>query len=208
MIEFDIEMSGLDRYTQRLRYEMRQAADRGVKRTAKAVIEDISAVLDKSFKHAVDDFYNDPGFKPNEYERTFSLYDLMEKSFSFDESTSDVTGSYGLDPTKMTTFRDPFSSDNNGLYDQVFRKGWHGGADKVSADKVKYPFQAHPEPGVPHYRYPKPYYRYWGERAAILIPSPLERFDQYVDEEIDGVVERGTEQLKANVAEEFSKIKY
>ena len=71
MIEFDVEMSGLDRYTQRLRYEMRQAADRGVKRTAKAVIEDISVVLDKSFKHAVDDFYNDPGFKPNEYERTF-----------------------------------------------------------------------------------------------------------------------------------------
>lgn len=207
MVEFDIELDGLDLYERRLLREIKSATERGLKKTVDKLVGDISDALNKSFKHAVDDFYEDPGFKAASYKRTKSLYKLLGQSVRFDEETSEIVGTYGFDPSKMTTFREPDDESHNGLYDQVFRKGWHGGADKVSDDKVKYPFQVHPEPGVPYYRYPRPYYRYWGKRAVILVPSPLERFNRYIDEAMAEIEENGSRLLESNISEEIAKIK-
>ena len=60
----------------------------------------------------------------------------------------------------------------DGLYDQVFRKGWHGGA----ADGPR-----HPDPGTPYYRYYPSHYRMWSGPAETTEP-PLDAFNRRMDE--------------------------
>ena len=119
------------------------------------------------FTTAVSYFY--AGYTPRYYHRTYSLYKLM----SFSEEGGVLT-SYSFNPDKMTTFRHP-EEYGDSLYDYVFKKGWHGGSPKDTKTPADSPF-AHPEPGVPYWRYPVDIWWWWGHRAAEEEESP---FDEY-----------------------------
>ena len=121
---------------------------------------DFFVVLDERvhtiFNSAIQDFYSD--YSPEYYTRDESLYDILQTRIDSDSL------SVWFDPDKMTAFRSGYSGED-GLYDQVFRHGWHGGAAS-GAD--------HPSAGVPYWRAPVPYYSRWGHEASMSVTSPLE----------------------------------
>ena len=90
----------------------------------------------------------------------------------------------------MTTFRNGYAGED-GLYDQVFRKGWHGGAASGDYTFRGYSFNKsgwvvthtpHPDTGTPYWRTPIPYYSQWGRKAEISDPSPLQDIKNKVAE--------------------------
>lgn len=135
--------------------------------------------LKQMFNDAIDDFYSDYP-DPEFYERKKSLYKLLQIKVEKDGVT------VWYEPDEMTTFRNGYSGED-GLYDQVFRKGWHGGADKIAkAKEGKY--GVHPDTGTPYWRTPVPFYRRWGKKAAVAAISPLDdmkrRIDEYQEKEM------------------------
>lgn len=108
------------------------------------------------FHTAVDHFYSSQ-FEPNRYQRRFSMKEILNTRVSKDSLA------VSFDPSKMT-YRSGYDGED-GLYDLVFREGWHGGAKKGPE---------HPEEGVPHWRYPDPLYKYWGREAEREDVSPLQ----------------------------------
>lgn len=110
------------------------------------------------FNETVQDFYG--SYTPMYYDRNESLYDILETS------ADDTSLSIGFDPGKMTSFRSGYSGED-GLYDQVFRRGWHGGAGSG---------EGHPAPGKPYWRTPIPQFYNWGDEAPVAAVSPLEDF--------------------------------
>lgn len=136
------------------------------------------------FNDVVKEFYLD--YEPLYYDRRESLYDLL-----YFRSKKTGTGRYlefGFDPSNMTHFRSGYGGED-GLYDQVFRKGWHGGADKGGEDSGK----PHPDPGTPYWRKPQKGERYtwWGRAARIADVSPLDnmkrRMEDYNDYYVQGI---------------------
>ena len=72
------------------------------------------------------------------------------------------------------TYRNGYGGED-GLYNTVFRGGYHGGAASG---------QGHPKNGVPMWRYPYPIYVTWGKEAAQSV-SPLSEFLRLDDEETE-----------------------
>lgn len=140
--------------------------------------------LKKEFNEAIQEFYDD--YTPTRYNRNESLYDI----FKTDVDTTNGTLSFWNDPSKMTGFRNGYHGDD-GLYSQVYRRGWHGGADRISESKAE-KYGEHPNTGTPYWRYPDPYYTRWGDdakgKAPIASVSPLEnvkrRIKNYEEKEI------------------------
>ncbi len=130
------------------------------------------------FYTAVDHFYSSQ-FKPNLYERRFSMKDVLNT-----KTTKDSL-SVSFDPSRMT-YRSGYGGED-GLYDLVFREGWHGGAKRGfghpdansssgpnsnTADIWLQPYWQ--SDGTPHWRYPAPYYTFWGRQAEREDISPLQ----------------------------------
>lgn len=143
----------------------------GVEKAVRAAVEEARQDFAEQIAHdalgiardAIGDFYG--GYSPRSYDRRGSLYDVPEIH------ASGTVVSVAFEPEVMT-FRDGYGGED-GLYDQVFREGWHGGADKGPE---------HPSPGTPYWRAGKNFSK-WGRPAAIAPISPLEdirtRFRDY-----------------------------
>ena len=108
------------------------------------------------FNNSIKEFYSD--YAPLYYDRNESLYNLIEFKHGADYMEISFI------PEKMTSFRSGYNGED-GLYDQVFRKGWHGGA-------ASGPY--HPNVGTPYWRKPVPEFYAWGREAEIAEQSPLE----------------------------------
>ena len=159
-------------YMAKLEQKAREAIDRVMPK----VWEDFFANADKSvrelFNETIDQFYSE--YTPGYYDRTESLYELIQSE------TSPEYLKIWMDPDNMSSFRNGYSGED-GLYDLVFRRGWHGGADKGNVTRVHLPGNdeaierstPHPESGTPYWRVPDPYYTAWG-RKAYRSDSPLE----------------------------------
>lgn len=135
------------------------------------------------FNEAVDAFYSD--YTPNVYDRSNSLYNLLQMKRG--EDYIDMW----FDTSKMTSFRNGYNGED-GLFDQVFVKGWHGGADHGDYstfvrfnDDMSYEqtvFTPHPNPGTPFWREPVPYYTRWGEPARVAPISPQKNYEEKLSE--------------------------
>lgn len=129
-----------------------------------------SAKIEKIYKSTIDEFYGN--YNPKFYERreNSGLYNLLTIKTNDDELTWD------FNPSVMTYRKDEDGNvkegTEDGLYDLVFRKGYHGGS---MYDNQK---GLHPNPGVPYWRTPEPHYRYWGRPAIKDSISPLENFNK------------------------------
>lgn len=167
--------------------------------------------LREIFNEAVTNFYmdytpkhdrrnGDPGSKAG------GLYEILE-------SQADSEGfSAEFSPQKMSGWQEGKSRANihgfyhseEGLYDQVFRRGWHGGASKISKGKISKSargYGPHPRPGTPYWGTKSSGRWSWGEPAEIAKTSPLdeinEKWDDYLDHEDMQVL---TEIVRKNLA--------
>ncbi len=132
------------------------------------------------FREAVDAFYDD--YDPGEYKRKKSMYNLLKIKRNDKAHTLHME----FEPSDMTHFRNGYSGDD-GLYDQVFEKGWHGGADKGDITRINDGGEVmeistpHPSPGTPYWR-SGPGFLHWGAPAAVAEISPHENYTQKLNE--------------------------
>ena len=146
--------------------EIKKRAEAAAKRASKRYVDyDIQRRKDIMEKVA-EGFYK--GYSPKYYARRGSLYNLMRVTRLGDDEWE-----IDFDPSKMT-YRNG-SGGENGLYNTVFRNGYHGGAPSGPG---------HPKNGVPMWRYPYPTYVNWG-KAATQSASPLSEFLKLDDEETE-----------------------
>lgn len=128
----------------------------------------------------IDAFYDE--YSPEMYVRegytlskTGGLYDILKISIEPDGSLSMY-----FDETALR-FRSGYAGED-GLYDQVFRKGWHGGADK--GDWTEYEkngetyktYIPHPSTGTPYWRSAGKRFMDWSRPAQISSTPPLIAF--------------------------------
>lgn len=126
----------------------------------------VESKIRKIHETAIDEFYM--SYNPLFYkERRGSLYDTLVIKRNGNEL------SWDFEPSVMK-YRDGSGGRENDLFDTVFVQGYHGGS---MYDNKK---GLHPKPGVPYWRTPEPYYRYWGRPAEIAEISPLERFNEKI----------------------------
>lgn len=182
-------------YMEKLKRKAKAAVKQAMDQTWRDFLPAMREHIRLLFNETIDAFYAD--YVPIIYERTGSLYDILYTRL--DNGGRELT--VGFDPTRMTSFRDGYDGED-GLYDQVFRHGWHGGADKISDEKAEQ-YGAHPEPGTPYWREPIPFYTRWGGRAAVAGTAPLDdfkaRLEEYQENEMQSDFDRIWNRNKANI---------
>lgn len=163
-----------DEWIQSIKRAVEQAAYDGVKKS----LPDIKAGIKTSFRSAMKEFYDD--YSPNTYDRSYTLYNVLK----IDDGDTDSGFHFWFDPEEI-----PFRDGSIGLYEQVFEKGWHGGADHISSEKEAM-WGVHPAPETPYTRAPLNYWKRWFDKAEIADPPPEENayihFNHYA--ETDGAV--------------------
>lgn len=166
---------------------LQKKAQEAVNRVMPSVYRDwlvfIRQNAERLFSEAVERFYGD--YSPNVYNRTHSLADLLQS-----ESGENKLALW-FDPGRMSGYRNGYKGED-GLYRDVFLRGWHGGADHgdyttsvgfsgdMSYERSFY--TPHPSPGSPYWRRPVPYYTTWGQPAATAAVSPYEDYTQRLAE--------------------------
>lgn len=160
-----------DRWVNRVNRKMNEAANKVLDQAFPEFLEKVEINVRKIFTEAIDAFYKD--YTPSgeyAYDRQYDLYKLLVVDRNQDRIALEFK------PENMQGFRNGYNGED-GLYDQVFRKGWHGGAGGIHEEKIAQ-YGVHPGylPGqnVPVWRTPAPYFTHWGEAAEVMSPSPLE----------------------------------
>lgn len=171
--------------------ELQRKAKIAVKNAQEETFEEYFEVAEKKIKKiyntVIDYFYSSyiPNFYDEEYRRG-SLYYLLQT-----ECKKDCL-SISFDPSRIS-YRNGYAESSNsegvsgGIYDLVFRQGWHGGA--LIDGKMRYPvgIQSNglykPYDGIgnkPYETYNDVAKFYWGK--AHKTRSPLEHFRSMIDE--------------------------
>lgn len=115
------------------------------------------SAIEALFHESVQQFYD--AYSPTYYARSYGLNDLLEMH-------TDDFGMVTYDTAEDLVNEDNLHRDGNGgsLYDKVFVRGWHGGAESGPG---------HPAPGVPYYRGlgSRGLYAYWSRPAVRTEPA-------------------------------------
>lgn len=201
-VEVDIDVKEIEQYvinTIAREYiaQLQKKADRAYEEMLDKVIADFLDVVKERIKTiyntAIENFYaNYPNPKYDRREDKGLKHLLV---ITHDKKKGEL--SWDFDPSKIP-YRDGSGGGEGDLYDLVFRQGYHGGST-YDSKKGK-----HPNPGVPYYRYPAPYYTYWGRPAEKAPISPLEDFNQQIEnykkkqfqEDYDSIYEKHLETFK------------
>lgn len=153
-----------EQYMAKLQRAAENAVREALKNTYQPLFKYTGDRMQELFQNVIEDFYN--SYTPKYYGRNESLYNLLHVEVGGDGDYISV----GFEPEKMT----PMRHGGTGLYDQVFKKGWHGGADSG---------EGHPSPDTPYWRTPFPDFSNWCENpAAIAAISPLDDFKRVIKE--------------------------
>ena len=153
-----------DRLLSSLKEAVEKAAVEGVKNSLPGVREGIS----KSFHDAMKEFYDD--YTPNSYDRGYTLYNVLK----IDGGNTDRSFHFWFDPEEI-----PFRDGSIGLYEQVFEKGWHGGADHIAPEKEDR-WGVHPRPGTPLTRFPLRIWNRWYDDFDVKISDPPPEENAYI----------------------------
>ena len=150
MADFDYK-SAYQKYInilkEKAKKEVKKAQDKSIEEFFKHVEKELIVM----YEETILDFYLD--YTPKYYSRTGELYNLLHIR------TGKRYIEAAFNPSAITS-RTGYSQEN-GLYNTVFREGWHGGA-------------LHKEEML--YRKPVPYYTSWGRPAERATVSPLYDF--------------------------------
>lgn len=173
-------------YMETLQKKAKEAVSKAQEKTFEEYFEVAEKKINNMYRTVIDYFYD--SYIPNFYDRRDggSLYYLLQTKREKDGLLM------SFDPSKLS-YRNGYSESssspgvNGGLYDLVFRQGWHGGA--LIDGKMRYPvgIQSNglykPYDGIGN----KPYETYgdvakfcWGK--AYKTRSPLEHFRSMINE--------------------------
>lgn len=186
--------------------KLQTKAKEAVKDAQKKAFSEYFEIADKKireiYKSVITDFYRDYT-PPRFYDRRGSLYNLIQTQHGDDYLQ------VGFNPSKIS-YRNGYAGED-GLYETVFRQGWHGGA--MVHGSMLYPIGKY-EDGKPRaydgtykdgvYKpYEDEYYKYsWtvANKAAI---SPLDdfkkRLDAYQESEYQQDYEEIWNKYKSNI---------
>lgn len=145
---------------------VKKAIDEAADEVSEELFDLYKTKATETFEESMQKFYD--AYSPKYYGRSYSLKNLLDIT-----NAGDGYVTLDFDPSKMSGYRSGYSGED-GLYDLVFRRGFHGGAESGSYKGSG--FYAHPNPGVPYWRKPYPSYKYWGSPAAQSTP-PKDIFD-------------------------------
>lgn len=132
--------------------------------------------LDYIFVSCIDRFYAD--YNPTFYRREGSLY----STYKLTQKNGIVSWNFGAQYMPQA-YKHSHRASNQYIYDQMFLKGYHGGAHTIAEDKVE-EWGEHPDDGTPWYRTPHPFrgirpYTDWSEhRAEKSDISPAQRIEE------------------------------
>lgn len=167
--------------SEELKQQFMDAAQQSLAEYLAIAEEDLQTIANR----VADDFYSD--YNPKEYDRDFSLYDIFETKLKAGED-GNWSLSYNFEESYMN-YRSGYDGED-GLYDLVFRQGWHGGATDGPN---------HPAPGTAYWRYPGPYYTDWYHSPAARADLvPLRNFEQRKREYEQGDMIRKFERIFNN----------
>ena len=143
-----------------------------------------TGTLQRIFNEAMKAFYRD--YIPIRYKRRESLYNILVLDIVKEMgAVSGIDIDFDNDAIAYRPNKDGGGrySGEDGLYDLVFKKGWHGGADHAAEGKQP----PHPAPGVPYWRAGNHFER-WGRRAKKAKESPfnafIRKYKDYVDQDM------------------------
>lgn len=162
--------------------ELQEKAKEAVKEAQEKSFSEYFDVAEKKirtiYKDTITDFYNS---YPNPfYDRRGSLYDLIQTKKATDYL------SIWFEPS-LISYRNGYAGEN-GLYDQVFRQGWHGGANVKHRGRMLVPWSY---PTLEYNRETSPWEpEIWnsesilsGWKLAEKAPiSPLQDFKRRIDQ--------------------------
>lgn len=114
------------------------------KESARQVYEDLNAI----FVACIDKFYAD--YDPTFYRREGSLY----RTYELTNKNGVISRNFG-EQYMPQTYKHSHRVSNKYIYEQMFLKGYHGGAHTIDPDKVEQ-WGEHPDDGIPWYRTPHP----------------------------------------------------
>ncbi|MBT9788645.1 hypothetical protein GPK90_04700 [Clostridium sp. MCC344] len=173
--------SSQNKFYQSYMSKLQEKAKEAVKEAQKKSFSEYFTVAEKKikniYKETIDDFYSS---YPNPfYQRRGSLYNLIKT-----KKTDDYL-SIWFEPS-LISYRNGYAGED-GLYDQIFRQGWHGGADVKHRGRMLVPwsyptleYNGKTSPWEPEIWNSKSILSGWelAERAPI---SPLQDFNNRLD---------------------------
>lgn len=156
-----------------LRKDLKEVADntKKIKKdVAKEMANQVYEDLDSIFTACIDKFYAD--YDPMFYRREGSLY----QTYQLTNRNGVISHSFG--PQYMPqAYEHSHRVSNQYIYDQMFLKGYHGGAHTIAPDKAE-EWGEHPKDGTPWYRTPHPSrgvknpYSRWSNRSGAIQSTP------------------------------------
>ena len=157
--------------------EVLKKLEKALEETTRMFLQTAKTKFERCFLDSVTHFY--ASYTPiHPDSRHMEMYDLFEAHLD----VSDGAGKLAIDfdPSKMSF--ENGSATEDGLYDQAFRKGWHGGAASG---------EFHPSPGTPYLRAPYDHdftrrYHRWYRPASVAPIAPLDEFYKLAQEYWEG----------------------
>lgn len=152
--------------------EIIELNNKAIEKTFPKFINSVDIQIKNMYESAIDKFYG--SYNPEFYNRRGSLYDLLETKY--DKATQEY--SYDFNPNKITYSHrsaGSYSRGESGLYNTIFRGGYHGGAYHN---------------GDIYWRTPYPYYKHWGRPAEYEELSPLEDFKNRLERYQNGKMQK------------------
>ena len=160
--------------------------------------------ISEIFTSAVDRFY--ASYDPFYYQRAHSLYDLLDihgKNVYGILEDEDITEDNLFDKSVVTPFERGGGAE--GLYELVFKHGYHGGAKGTDANEEKRSRMS--------YRTPYPHFKHWGRYAKKAKKSPydeimsgIEDADDDIYAEFKRIADKHTNIMTQRILEEQKKI--
>lgn len=181
----------------RMKASVEKEMDKAMDKTWEEYFISLDTKIHEIFNEAVTNFYADYIPKHdrrngNPNSQAGGLYELLE-------SKADPYGfSAEFDPGKMSGWQEGksradiqgFYHNEDGLYDQVFRRGWHGGAGSIRKSRISKSVRGygpHPNPGTPYWGTKSSGRWSWGEPAEIASTPPLteiqNKWEQFINNE-------------------------
>lgn len=193
-------MAWVDSWKKEIEAKIRKAYQEAEDKAWEEYFYELEKIAKEIFTKSIDNYY--ASYSPTTYNRNYSLYNLIHI-----ERGNDYIEIW-FEPDDMTTYRNGYSGED-GLYNSVFRMGWHGGADKgnythLSNGRVLR--TPHPNPGTPYWREPEPYYTSWG-KSSVITESPLDEIKRSVEDFnknenqklFDSILNRNLENIKIDL---------